>query len=87
MDLITSLGLLAGTLTTLAFLPQLVKTWRTQSAKDLSFTWLILFVSGVSLWLVYGILIRSLPVIGSNAVTLLLTLIILGFKLRELARS
>lgn len=83
MDAITSLGLLAGTLTTIAFLPQLIKTWRTQSAKDLSFTWLILFTSGVSLWLLYGILIRSLPVIASNAVTLLLTLIILSFKLRE----
>ena len=85
MDFVTGLGLLAGTLTTTAFLPQVIKTWRTQSAKDLSFTWLILFVSGVSLWLLYGVLIRSLPVIVSNAFTLLLTLLILGFKLRDRA--
>ncbi|NEQ29373.1 MAG: hypothetical protein F6K28_62735 [Microcoleus sp. SIO2G3] len=78
--------MMAGTLTTIAFLPQLIKTWRTQSAKDLSFSWLVTFSLGVSLWLLYGILIRSLPVIVSNAVTLLLTLIILWFKLREIGR-
>jgi MtN3 and saliva related transmembrane protein len=82
MDFVTLLGLTAGTLTTLAFLPQLLKTWRSKSAKDISSGWLVSFSSGIMLWLVYGVLIQSLPVILSNGVTLILTLIILSFKLR-----
>jgi MtN3 and saliva related transmembrane protein len=82
MDFITLLGLLAGTLTTAAFLPQLFKTWKSKSARDISSSWLIAFTSGIALWLTYGILIGSLPVILSNGITLVLTLIILLFKLR-----
>lgn len=82
MDAITLVGLTAGTLTTIAFLPQLLKTWRSKSAKDLSFSWLISFTSGIFLWLIYGLLIQSLPVILTNGATLVLTLVILFFKLR-----
>ncbi len=82
MDFITLLGLLAGTLTTISFVPQLLKTWRTKSAKDMSLPMLISFCSGVFLWLVYGILLPSTPVIVANFITLILALMILGLKLR-----
>jgi MtN3 and saliva related transmembrane protein len=79
---ITILGLAAGTLTTIAFLPQLIKTWKTRSAGDISFGMLATFTTGVFLWLVYGIAIDSLPVILANAVTLLLAGLILALKIR-----
>ncbi|HEY9619639.1 MAG TPA: SemiSWEET transporter [Crinalium sp.] len=82
MDFITLLGLLAGTLTTVAFLPQLFKTWKSKSARDISSSWLIAFTTGIALWLMYGLLISSLPVILSNGITLVLTLIILLFKVK-----
>jgi MtN3 and saliva related transmembrane protein len=79
---ITLLGITAGTLTTIAFLPQLFKVWRSKSAKDISMTWLVTFSSGVLLWLIYGLLLRQLPIVLANAVTLGLTWVILGFKLK-----
>jgi MtN3 and saliva related transmembrane protein len=79
---ITLLGICAGTLTTIAFLPQLVKVWRSKSAKDISMTWLVTFTIGVSLWLLYGLLLGQFPIVIANAITLGLTLIILAFKLR-----
>jgi MtN3 and saliva related transmembrane protein len=79
---ITLLGLVAGTLTTLAFLPQLFKVWRSKSAKDISMTWLVTFSGGVLLWLIYGMLLGQIPILLANAVTLGLTLIILFFKLK-----
>jgi MtN3 and saliva related transmembrane protein len=82
MDLVTALGLVAGSLTTIAFLPQLVKTWKTKSAEDISSGMLISFCMGLFLWLIYGFCIRSLPVIIANAVTLVLAAIILFFKFR-----
>jgi len=82
MDATLLLGLAAGALTTIAFFPQLTKTWRTKSAKDMSFAMLATFCSGVFLWLVYGILIRSWPVILANLVTLVLAGAILVLKIR-----
>ncbi len=79
---ITLLGMIAGTLTTIAFLPQLFKVWRSKSAKDISLTWLVTFSSGVLLWLIYGLLLGQLPIVLANAVTLGLTCVILGFKLK-----
>jgi MtN3 and saliva related transmembrane protein len=81
MTLITLLGLLAGTLTTISFVPQLLKTWRTKSAKDMSLPMLISFCAGVLLWLVYGILLQAPPIILANFITLVLALMILGLKL------
>lgn len=74
------LGLIAGTLTTLAFLPQVIKTWKSQSAKDISLGMFLLFSAGVALWLVYGLRLGAVPIIAANAVTLLLSLAILGMK-------
>jgi MtN3 and saliva related transmembrane protein len=81
MEPITIIGLLAGFCTTAAFLPQVVKTWRSKSAKDLSLGMYSIFCTGVLLWLVYGIIIADLPIIIANAATLMLALSILYFKL------
>ncbi|MEK7786907.1 MAG: SemiSWEET transporter [Chloroflexota bacterium] len=77
-----TLGLLAGTLTTLAFVPQVVKIWKTKHARDISLVMFAIFSSGVLLWLFYGIEIGAMPVIVSNAVTLGLSLTILVFKIK-----
>ena len=82
MNAIQLLGLLAGSLTTAAFLPQVLKTWRSRSAKDLSLGMFSLFCLGVAMWLVYGLMVKDIPVIAANLVTLLLASTLLFFKLR-----
>lgn len=82
MNGISLLGLLAGSFTTIAFLPQVLKTWKSRSAKDLSLGMFSIFTVGVGLWLTYGILINDLPVILANVVTLILASTLLFFKLR-----
>lgn len=72
MDPVTALGLLAAALTTFSFLPQVIKTWRTKSAEDLSLGTFSMFCTGVFCWLIYGILIEDLPVILANVVTFVL---------------
>ncbi len=82
MDLITILGLVAGTLTTIAFLPQLLKIWQTKSAKDISFNTLIIFNIGIFLWLIYGIYLNALPIILANLFTLIFNMIIVWLKIK-----
>lgn len=82
MNEIDLLGILAGTLTTVAFVPQAVKTWQSKSAGDVSFGMFLIFSLGLVLWLLYGIAIHSTPVIIANAVTLVLAGIILILKIR-----
>ena len=76
-------GYTAGFLATAAFVPQVAKTFRERSARDISLGMYILFCAGVGLWLVYGLLIASWPVIISNLVTLLLSGAVLVLKLRH----
>ena len=80
--LIDAIGIVAGCLTTAAFVPQLVKVWRSRSAEDLSLGMFLMFTLGIALWLAYGLLTWSVPVILANAVTLVLSLAILALKLR-----
>ncbi|OGI39638.1 MAG: hypothetical protein A2140_10090 [Candidatus Muproteobacteria bacterium RBG_16_62_13] len=82
MDTSTVLGIAAGSLTTLAFIPQVIRTWRTRSTHDISLGMFLLFSTGLVLWLVYGVLTGSWPIIIANTVTLVLALTILYFKLR-----
>ena len=82
MSIAEILGLTAGTFTTVSFLPQVIKTWKSRSAKDLSLIMFLLFTAGIALWLVYGIMINDLPVIASNVITLVLAGTILFFKVR-----
>ena len=76
------LGFAAGTLTTIAFLPQAVLTCRLRRASGVSLVMYAIFTTGVALWLIYGIGIGSVPVIIANAVTLTLALFILAMKIR-----
>jgi MtN3 and saliva related transmembrane protein len=74
------LGYLAAVLTTIAFLPQLIKTWRTKSADDLSLAWLTTFSSGVFCWMLFGMAVRSMPIIVANGVTLALAVALAFLK-------
>jgi len=76
-------GYVAGLLATIAFVPQVVKTFKERSARDISLGMYVLFCAGVSLWLLYGLLIGSWPVVVSNFVTLVLSGTVLAMKLRH----
>jgi MtN3 and saliva related transmembrane protein len=76
------LGLVAGTITSVTFLPQVVKIWQTKSAKDLSVMMLLLLMLGVVLWLIYGLVVMSAAIIYTNSMVLAMSLIMLYFKVR-----
>ena len=76
------LGLAAGTLTTVSFVPQVVRIWRTKHADDISTSMFVIFIVGIALWLAYGLYLNAMPVIIANAVTLVLASIILILKFR-----
>lgn len=79
---LTLLGLTAAACTTLAFLPQVIKTWRTRSTKDVSLGMFLILNTGILLWLVYGFLRLDVPLIIANGITLMLASTILFFKIR-----
>ena len=78
----TIIGTIAATLTTIAFLPQAIKVIKTKHTKDIALGMYIILITGISLWLVYGILIHRWPIIISNLVTFILASIILVYKLK-----
>lgn len=80
MDLPSVVGGLAGILTTIAFLPQVIKTYQSKSAKNLSLSMFSIFCTGVLLWLVYGILKQDWAIVATNTFTLILSGILLYFK-------
>jgi MtN3 and saliva related transmembrane protein len=85
----TTLGLVAGTLTSIASVPQLVKTLRTRHARDISVWQPLLLAFGVALWLVYGILIHDTPLVLANIVPLIcnimLTILKLHYRTNDIA--
>lgn len=82
MSLPQLIGLVAASLTTLSFIPQVVQIWRTRHARDISIPAFAAFASGVLLWLVYGILERDLPLILANSITLVLASGVLALSVR-----
>ena len=78
----TTLGMIAGTLTSIAAVPQLVKTLRTRHARDISIWQPLLLAIGVGLWLIYGMLIHDAPLIISNIVPLICNIMLTILKLR-----
>jgi MtN3 and saliva related transmembrane protein len=76
------LGIVAGPLTTISFVPQVVKTWRTRRADDVSLGMLLLFIAGVSLWIIYGLMTGATPVVAANAVTVVLAIVMVVLKVR-----
>jgi MtN3 and saliva related transmembrane protein len=80
---LTWMGLLAAFCSTAAFVPQMIKTWRTRSTKDISLVMFLVLVTGIILWLAYGVIIQDIPLIVANGVTLLFAGTILFFKLKH----
>lgn len=79
---VSIIGYVAGTCTTLAFLPQVFRTWQTRSTQDISLGMFSLMVFGIALWLFYGIVIGDWPLIVADGVSLLLAASILWMKVR-----
>ena len=82
MDSVTLIGFAAATLTTVSFVPQVIRAWRSRSTRDISLPMFLVMALGIMLWLIYGAMIGDLPLIIANVVTLILVLMILFFKLR-----
>ena len=79
-DITNLFGFMAASLTTVAFLPQLYKTWQTKSADDVSLIMLILFIIGLICWIIYGLNINSIPILVANIITLIFNFSILILK-------
>ena len=75
-------GLIAGACTTISLLPQVIKTFKTRETKDISMAMYIILISGMLLWIIYGVLIEAPPVILANSFSLLLALIVLILKIK-----
>ena len=82
MNIERVIGLSAAALTTIAFLPQVIRSWRTRDTHAISLPMYSIFTLGIALWLVYGVLLHDLPITLANSVTLLLALTVLMLKIR-----
>lgn len=82
MDMQQIIGFTAATLTTVSFLPQVIRTIKTRSSRDLSLGMVFFFIAGIIMWLIYGIMARAWPIILANAVTFVLALVLLFFIVR-----
>lgn len=82
MSYITILGLLAGTLTTISFIPQVIKVVKSKSTHDISLLMFVAFTTGVFAWLIYGFMINDLPVVIANFITFILAATILIYKIK-----
>lgn len=82
-----AIGFTAAALTTLSFVPQLVKTWQTRSSGDLSLGMLGAFVAGILLWIIFGLATHSAPVVAANAATLVLASCQIALTLRYRRRA
>ena len=81
------LGSIAGALTTLSFLPQVIRTWRSGSTRDISLIMFLAFCLGVALWILYGVIVGAWSIIIANIITLLLAGTILILKIRNIRRG
>lgn len=82
INYIAIIGLIAGTCTTISFLPQVIKIIKTKETKDISISMYIILATGMLLWIIYGIFIEALPVILANTISFVFATIILIFKIR-----
>lgn len=82
MDLADTIGTIAAILTTSSFLPQVIHTFRSKDARGISLGMYTVFITGVSCWLVYGLLLQAWPIVVANTITITLALAILVMKLR-----
>jgi MtN3 and saliva related transmembrane protein len=82
MNAVSILGLVAGACTSLSFVPQVIKVYRTKSTHDISLAMFLIFFVGIFLWLAYGILLRATPIVIANSTTFILAGIVLAYKLK-----
>ncbi len=75
-------GYLAAFCTTVSFIPQAVKVFKSKSTKDISFGMFMFMTAGVLFWLIYGLMLNSMPIISANSITLILALYIFAMKLK-----
>ena len=76
-------GYVAACLTTISFLPQIGQVWKTRETHAISLRMYLLFSGGVGLWLLYGVLLSSWPIVIANGITLLLSSVVIALKLRH----
>ena len=86
MDIVW-IGYLAGILTTLSFVPQVIRAFRTRHCEDLSWAWLFVFQTGLFLWFVYGVILKNWPMILSNSITMSLCFALMVMKARYKAQQ
>ena len=82
LDYIEGIGLAAALLTTAAFLPQVYKTWKTKDVSSLSLPMLVMFLTGIILWLAYGVLLASPSLIFANSITTISAFLLIYFKVK-----
>ena len=82
MAFVDILGYTAGAITSLTFLPQVIKTWKDKSAKDISMNMFLIAATNEVMWIVYGVLLNNWVIIATNSVVLVMSLIMISFKLR-----
>ena len=82
MTVVPLLGYAAATCTTVAFVPQVVRIWKTRQTRDISLGMFIVMTAGVLMWLIYGLFIHDIPLVAANGATFVLSLTILLLKLR-----
>jgi MtN3 and saliva related transmembrane protein len=83
MDVTDFIGYLAAFLTTFAFVPQALHSWKTRDLSGVSLSMYSIFGAGVAAWLVYGLLIKSWPIVAANAVTFILACMVLWLKIKH----
>jgi len=83
VDALTMLGLAAAACTTASFLPQVIKTIKSRHTQDISLLMYIILTLGLFLWLVYGLLLRDIPLVAANSISCSLSSIILYLKIRH----
>jgi MtN3 and saliva related transmembrane protein len=82
VDLIEIIGLTGSILSSITFMPQVYQTWKTRSVKDLNIYMLLIVFSSTLIWIVYGVSRGLLPVIICNSIISLLSLLLIGFKIK-----
>ena len=82
MEYLKYIGYLAALCSTGAYVPQVIRVWRTRSTQDISLKMLLVSVTGLVLWTIYGLILGDFPIIGSSGITLALALVLLNFKIR-----
>jgi MtN3 and saliva related transmembrane protein len=82
LDSVTAIGYAAAVVSTFVFVPQVIRTWRLKSARDLSLATLVMMIAGLVLWVIYGALTRQTPVIAANGIVFVLASALLAMKIK-----